>query len=118
LSPPAHPYWASGATHYAVVNLESTAFFVVFVALAVIAWRRLGAPYGVTSLLMIFAPVATPTRDVPLLSMPRFGLVVFPLFIALATLCERPKVERAVVVASAILLGIATTQWALWQWVS
>jgi len=118
LSPPAHPYWASGATHYAVVNLESTAFFVVYVALAIVAWRRLGAAYGVMSLVAILAPVATPTRDVPLLSMPRFGLVAFPLTIALATLCERPRVERAVIATSAILLGIATTQWALWQWVS
>jgi hypothetical protein len=50
--------------------------------------------------------------------MPRFGLVAFPVFIALATLAENPRVERAIIGASGILLGVATVQWALWQFVS
>ena len=54
----------------------------------------------------------------PLLSLPRFGIVLFPCFLALATLGGRPRVHTAILVVSSIMLGIAVTQWALWQWVA
>jgi hypothetical protein len=43
--------------------------------------------------------------------------VIFPFFLALATLGARPNVHNAIVAVSAVLLGIAVTQWALFQWV-
>jgi len=51
-------------------------------------------------------------------AMPRFGLAVFPLFLALAVIGGRPRVHTAIVGVSAVLLGVAVTQWALWEWVS
>src|SRR3712207_8174951 len=39
----------------------------------------------------------------PLLSLPRFGLVVFPFFLALAVLGRTPRVHNAIVGVSAIL---------------
>ena len=116
---PTHTYGpAVGADHFAALNLEATAFFLVATALSIVAWRRLGAPYGLMALIAVVAPVATPAVDQPLLSMPRFTLVAFPIFIALAQVCASPRAERAVVGASAALLGVATVQWALWQFVS
>ena len=43
---------------------------------------------------------------------------MFPFFLALATIGGRPRLHVAIVSVSAILLGIAITQWALWQWVA
>ncbi len=115
----AHTYGpAVGADHFAMLNLEATAFFVFAVAFGVIAWRRLGAGYGVMALASVVAPVATPAVDQPLLSMPRFTLVAFPIFIALAQTCSSRRAESAVIGASAILLGVSTMQWSLWQFVS
>jgi hypothetical protein len=115
----AHPYGPRvGADHFAALNLEATAFLVLAAALGVVAWRRLGAPYGLMALVAVIAPVATPAVDQPLLSMPRFTLVAFPIFIALAGVASSPRAERAVVGTFAVLLGIATMQWALWQFVS
>ena len=54
----------------------------------------------------------------PLLSMSRFGLVVFPLVLVLATLGARQRVHEAIVAVSSLLLGVAVVQWALWQWVA
>ena len=102
----------------AAVNLEQLAFLVLFAALTVIAWRRLGAPYGVFAALSLVIPLSVPSERWPLLSVPRFGLVVFPFFLALATLGAEPRVHTAVVVVSAIFLGIVCVQWALWQWVA
>jgi hypothetical protein len=114
-----HWYWVQQSPdRAAAINLESTAFFSLYAVLGIFAWRRFGAPYGLMALIAVVAPAATPTHAYPLLSMPRFGLVAFPVFIALATLAERPRVERALVGASGALLGVAVVQWALWQFVS
>ena len=45
-------------------------------------------------------------------------LVLFPLFLALAVVGGRPRAHTAIVAVSALLLGLTTVQWALWQWVS
>ena len=102
----------------AAVNLEALAFLVLFAVLAVIAWRRFGAPYGVFATLSLAIPLSVPSERWPLLSLPRFGLTIFPLFLALATLGGRPRVHTAIVSISSIMLGVAVVQWSLWQWVA
>jgi hypothetical protein len=84
----------------------------------VIAWRRFGAPYGLYATLSLLIPLSVPGERWPLNSMPRFGLALFPIFLALAVLGERPRVHIAIVGISAVLLGVACVQWALWQWVA
>jgi hypothetical protein len=84
----------------------------------VVAWRRFGAPYGVFALLSLAIPLSLPAEELPLLSMSRFGLVVFPLVLALAALTARQRLHDAVVTVSSLLLGVAVVQWALWQWVA
>ena len=114
-------YWpieGADAMHAAVVNLSTLAYLVLFFVLTVIAWRRFGAPYGLFAALSLAIPLSLPSERWPLLSLPRFGLVVFPLFLALATLGARPRVHTAIVGVSGIFLGIAVVQWALWQWVA
>ena len=106
------------ARHAIAVNAESLAFLVIFVALTVVAWRRFGAAYGLYAVASLAIPLSYPSSRWPLLSLPRFGLVVFPFFLALAVLGGRPRVHTAIVGCSALLLGVAVTQWALWQWVA
>jgi hypothetical protein len=110
----------SGAApmHAASVNLEGVVFLALFACLAVIAWRRFGAPYGLYAALALAIPLSVPSSRWPLLSLPRFGLVVFPFFLALAAVGGRPRLHTAIVAVSSILLGVAVVQWALWQWVS
>ena len=102
----------------ATLNLELLGFLVLFLAFAVIAWRRFGAPYGLFTAVSLAIPLSVPSERWPLLSMPRFGLTIFPLFLALAVLGGRPRVHTAIVGISSLLLGVAIVQWALWQWVA
>jgi len=102
----------------AVVNLTQLVFLILFAGLTVVAWRRFGAPYGLFSALSLAIPLSVPSERWPLLSIQRFGLVVFPLFMALAIVGSRPRVHTAVVVVSAVFLGVVSAQWALWQWVA
>ena len=99
-------------------NVQQLAFTVTFVALAVVAWRMFGAAYGVFALVSLAIPLSFPSDDQPLLSMSRFGLVVFPIVLALAALGARRGVHDAVVAVSSLILGAAVVQWALWQWVA
>jgi hypothetical protein len=117
-----HVYWHSShdpdPIRVATTNLETLAFLVLFIGLTVVVWRRFGAPYGLFATLSLALPLSTPSRAWPLLSMPRFGLVVFPFFLALASLGGRPRVHTAIVALSSMLLGVFVVQWALWQWVA
>jgi dolichyl-phosphate-mannose-protein mannosyltransferase len=105
--------------HAAAENVQALAFLVLFLALTVVAWRRFGAPYGLFAAVSLAIPLAYPSSRWPLLSLPRFGLVIFPFFLALAAVTAgKPRLHTAVVACSALFLGVAVVQWALWQWVA
>jgi hypothetical protein len=117
-----HAYWTpvqdTDPMRVAAVNLEALGFLVVLVALTILAWRRFGAPYGLFAAVSLAIPLSVPSERWPLLSLPRFGLVLFPCFLALAVLGGRPRVHTGILVVSSVMLGVAVTQWALWQWVA
>jgi Mannosyltransferase (PIG-V) len=100
------------------LNVQQLAFTLLFLGLAGLAWRRFGAPYGLFALVSLAIPLSFPAERFPLLSMSRFGLVVFPLVLALAALGARRRLHEAILAVSALLLGVAVVQWALWQWVA
>ena len=114
-----HWYWTPvNPARTAVLNLEYLLYLVVFCVLAVVAWRRLGAAYGLFAATSLAIPLTAPSDLYPLLSFPRLGLTIFPLFIALATLTRRERLHVAVVGVSASFLGLAVAGWTTWQWVS
>jgi Mannosyltransferase (PIG-V) len=108
----------AGVQHAIAVNAESLVFLALFIPLTVLAWRRFGAAYGLFCAISLAIPLSYPSSRWPLLSLPRFGLVVFPFFLALAVIGRRPRVHTAILVCSSLFLGIAVAQWALWQWVA
>jgi len=119
-----HNYWPavsirdSDPMRTAAINLGAFLFLVLFLWLSVVAWRRLGTAYGLYCLASLAIPLSVPSSRWPLYSMPRFGLVAFPVFLALAVVGGRPRLHTAILATSAILLGVAVSQWALWQWVA
>jgi Mannosyltransferase (PIG-V) len=109
----------AGPQHAIAVNVEGLVALVLFVVLTVVAWRRFGAAYGLFAAVSLAIPLSYPSSRWPLLSLPRFGLVIFPFFLALAALAAgRPRVHTAIVALSSLFLGVAVVQWALWQWVA
>jgi hypothetical protein len=118
----AHIYWSavqdSDPDRVAALNLQGLAFLLLFLLLTAVAWRRFGAPYGLFCAASLAIPLSVPSERWPLLSLPRFGLVVFPFFLALAWLGRTERVHTAIVAVSALFLGVAVAQWALWQWVA
>lgn len=112
-------FWVQeSADRVAVMNMELFAMLVLFGVLTVVAWRRVGAPYGVFAAGSLAIALSVPTQAYPLLSLSRFGLVVFPFLLALALLARSTRGLVLVTGASALLLGVHLTQWVLWQWVA
>jgi hypothetical protein len=100
------------------VNVEAFAYLVLFLALTVFVWRRLGAAYGLFAAVGLALPLAEPWNVFPLFSLPRFGLVIFPFFMALGALTRNRRAYAAVLACSAILLAVDVARWALWYWVA
>jgi hypothetical protein len=102
----------------AAVNVEAFAYLVLFLALTVFVWRRLGAAYGLFAAVGLALPLAEPWNVFPLFSLPRFGLVIFPFFMALGALTRNRRAYAAVLACSAVLLAVDIARWALWYWVA
>jgi Mannosyltransferase (PIG-V) len=83
---------------------------------AVGLFRRLHSAYGAYLVAGLLPALSAPSANTPLLSIPRFATVLFPLWIWIAIVCgERRRAE--VVAASAVLAGLFTAQFATWQFV-
>ena len=74
----------SRADQWATWNLVQFMLLVAAFWLTWLAWRRLGAAYGLYSLATLVIVLSSPAAVVPLVSLPRFLLADFPLFIVLA----------------------------------
>jgi hypothetical protein len=72
--------------------------------------------YAVVSLLFYFS---FPALGVPLLSLPRFIVVVFPLFVALAAVSQRrPWLQAAIIAMFVLGLVLLTARFAAFEWVA
>jgi Mannosyltransferase (PIG-V) len=90
---------------------------VGLVALGIVAWRRLGAPYGLYALTSVALPLSFVSDKIPLWSMQRFAVVVFPAFMALATLTPSSRSRFVLVTVLGALLAVDVVRWSLWYFV-
>jgi hypothetical protein len=99
-------------------NLSHLALLGAAVWLTWVAWKRLGAAFGAYSTGTLAIVLAAPAEGFPLVSLPRFLLVDFPLFLALASLTlERPRWRDAILVAFAALGAVAVAAFARGIWI-
>jgi hypothetical protein len=100
-------------------NLSHLALLGGAVWLTWVAWQRLGAAFGAYSAATLAIVLSAPAEGFPLVSLPRFLLADFPLFLALASLTlERPRARDAVLVAFAALGAAAVAAFARGIWVA
>ena len=100
-------------------NIELFVWLVLaLVALAGVL-RRLPAAYGAYVVAALALPLSYPVGPQPLMSLPRFVAVLFPLAIWLALwMTGRAVRERLVVALFAVGLAIYTGIFATWHWVA
>jgi len=90
------------------------AFTLMMIAVLLFGFQRLRPSFSAYMALSILAPLSTSS----LMSMPRFALVLFPMFIILALWGRRVWVNSAIVAFSLPLLGLFTVLFADWYWVA
>ncbi len=91
---------------------------VLFLALAAVGLRYLPLYHSAYVWPALVVPLFSPSAIHPLMSIPRFGLVLFPLFVMLALLFERRREAIPAIAISTLLLILLTAQFAQWYWVS
>jgi len=100
-------------------ELVELGFAALMLPLAVVAWRRLGAPYGLYALVALALPMSVPSQRLGgLYSFPRLALAAFPCFLALAVLGRNRRVHVTVVAVLATCLAVFVVRWSLWYWVA
>jgi mannosyltransferase PIG-V len=102
----------------AVTNLVLFGTLVFAVLACVGCFRRLRIEYGAYVAVALLLPLSYPVDPQPLMSLPRFVAVLFPLFMWLALWAgEHDRTDRVAAV-SAIGLGLFTAQYASWHWIA
>jgi hypothetical protein len=100
-------------------NLLLMAFLVAAIAAIVGVLRRLPLAYGMYVIAALALPLSYPVTAQPLMSLPRFLVVLFPLSIWLgAWLTEHPRAQRPALVVSGLLMAFFVAQFATWHWVA
>jgi hypothetical protein len=100
-------------------NLLLLVFLLAAIPAIVGVLRRLPLAYGAYVLAALAMPLTYPVTAQPLMSLPRFLLVLFPLGIWLgAWLAERPRLQRPALACSGVLMVFFLGQFATWHWVA
>ena len=118
----AHVYYPAAAGSPFVSaghNLMLLAFLLAAVPLFVIALRVLPLAYGVYAIAALALPLSYPVPAQPLMSLPRFLVVLFPLSIAFAVwLAAHPRARIPALAMSTLLMAFFVAQFATWHWVA
>ena len=100
-------------------NIELLAWLALALAATAGVLRRLPAAYGAYVVAALALPLSYPVGPQPLMSLPRFVAVLFPLAIWLAAwMTGRPLRERLVLGAFAVGLAVYSAIFATWHWVA
>lgn len=91
---------------------------VLAFALGALALRWLRPSYSIYLWAGILFPLFSATPHNPLLSYPRFLLVLFPIFMVLALIGRNRYAHQIITWASLLLLGLYTIRFVNWFWVA
>jgi hypothetical protein len=100
------------------INLMLFASLVLAAVAVVGAFRRLPRAYGAYALAALAIPLSYPVGPQPLMSLPRFVSVLFPLFVWFALVTEERGRTVPVAAVSAVGLALFTGSFAAWEWIS
>ncbi len=93
-------------------------FLLAAVGALLAGLRRLPVAYSLYALALLVLALSDPVSLQPLASLPRYELVIFPLFIWGAQFVERRRITVPALCSMAVLLGLFTVEFATWRWVA
>ena len=99
-------------------NLMLFAFLALGGAAIVGTFRRLPVAYGAYCIAALALPLSYPVTPRPLISLPRYEVVLFPLFMWGAWWISRRGWTVPAIATLAVLLGLFTAEFATWRFVA
>ncbi len=117
------PSWATVTSFdfrwsFAESEVIDVATAIVVVPLLIVAFRRLPLAWAAWSAFVVAIPLFGPSTVHPLMSLPRYVAVLFPLFVATALVVRRRVLYGATLALSVLLLAGLTVQFVTWFWVA
>jgi mannosyltransferase PIG-V len=99
-------------------NLMLLGFLVLGFVGLVGVFRTLPFAYGAYILASMALPLSEPVTPQPLQSVPRYEVVLFPLFMWAGRLLVRRRMTTWALPALAVFLGVFTAEFSTWRWVA
>jgi hypothetical protein len=107
-------------------NLADLFFTLMPLTILIIGWKHLPLHYTLFSLAMILYVLCYPVLDqqnpdltyMPLMSVPRYLLVIFPIFILLGQWSKHPRLALILTTTSLILFGVNIVLFVTQRWVA
>jgi hypothetical protein len=100
-------------------NTLNFAFLILFLALLAVGFVALPPGLSLYALVIVLLPVLTPAPSFPLMSLPRFMLAAFPVFLVLGYLLSRARPVLVLWLLLSTGAGVAlTTLFTTWRWVA
>jgi hypothetical protein len=119
LKPAALFLGSSSAPSLEASNTLNLLFFALLIVLMVVGFVALPPGLFLYTFVIMILPILTPSPIFPLMSLPRFMLGAFPLFLVLGYLLARNRTALAVWLVLSAAGGIALTAlFTTWRWVA
>lgn len=117
------PEWTALTSAFTRVSFAQSGLYdlfitLLFIPIALFALWRVRPAYSLYGLALFILPLLSPSAVHPLMSMPRFVIVMFPFFIALAMLLRNRWLFGAVLVLSVVQFTVLLIQFGTWFWVA
>jgi hypothetical protein len=112
------PVGTGNPLHVGTQNLMLFGFLALGVLALIGVFRRLPFAYGAYCLVSLAMPLSYPAPDQPLASLPRYEVVLFPLFMWAALWLTRRRLSGPGIASMAVLLGLFTADFATWRFVA
>jgi mannosyltransferase PIG-V len=112
-------FGASATPTLEASNTLNLAFFVLFVILLLVGFFVLPPGLSLYALVVVLLPLLTPAPSFPLMSLPRFLLGAFPIFLVLGYLLSRSRLALVSWLLLSTGTGVAlTVLFTTWRWVA
>ena len=117
------PSWSTLTDPYVRLAFAESQFydlliFLIFVPIVIYTLWRVRGAYSLYAQVVFALPLFTPSLVHPLMSVPRFVIVLFPLFIALAILAKRRWIFWPLMAIFVIQFIALLIQFSTWFWVA
>ena len=102
---------------YVTANSMDLFFTALFIFGTILVWQRLPRIYGIYCATFMLVYLTRYADVYPLLSMTRYVLALFPVFMALPLIDNSSWAKRLIIYASLLGLLFLSAQFAIWGWV-